>query len=92
MPQPCYNLVTKILKDMGITSYKHDPCLFSRVIDDSTPPTTPRHPIHIGLYVDDFFSFSESDAEESRFKKLLNKKVATDFMGDSDLFLGSSFK
>ena len=44
----------------------------------------PRHPIHIDLYVYDLFFFSESDAEEARFKNLLNNQVITDFMGDAD--------
>ena len=38
------------------------------------------------------FFFSESDAEESRFKKSPNENVATDFMCDADFFLISSFK
>ena len=73
---------------MGLTPYKHNPYLFSGFIDDSTHPATPQHAIHVGLYIDDFIFFLESDAEESRFKQLLNNKVATDFMGDADFFLG----
>ena len=91
-PQHWYNLITEILKDMGLTSSNRNPCLFYGIIDDGTPPTTPRHPINVGLYVDDFVFFLDSDAEEYRFKKLLNKKVATDFIGNVDFFLGSSFK
>ena len=77
---------------MGLTSYKHDPCLFFRIIDDSPPPVTPRHTIHVGLYVNDSVSFSESDAEDSCFKKLPNNKVTTDFMGNADFFLRSPFE
>ena len=55
-------------------------------------PTTPRHTIHVGLYVDAFVFFLKLNAEESRFNKLLNKQVSTKFMGDADFFLRSSFK
>ena len=77
---------------MGITPPKHDTCLFSVVINGGTPPAIPQHTIYVGLYVDDFVFFSESDPEESRFKQLLNNKVTTDFMGDTDFFLGSSLE
>ena len=55
LPQNWYNLITNILKDMGLTSSNHNPCLFYDIIDDDTPHTTPRYLIHVGLYVDDFF-------------------------------------
>ena len=76
---------------MGITSSNHYPCLLSGVIDDGTPPTIPVHPIHVGLCVDDFVFFLELDAEESCFKQLLNEKVTTEFMGDTDFLIESSF-
>ena len=53
--------------------------------------TMVHHLHHIGFYVDNFVFFSDSDAEESRFKKLLNKQVTTDFMGGADFFLGTFF-
>ena len=69
---------------MGLTDSKHDPLIFYGITNGSNPSTIPCHPIHIGLYVDDLFFFSESDAEEARFKNLLNNQVITDFMGDAD--------
>ena len=51
-----------IPKEMGLTSSKNDPCLFYGIIDDGTSLTTLRHPIHIGLYVENFVLFSELDA------------------------------
>ena len=80
------------MKNMGLTSSNHNPCLFFGIIDDGTPPKILRHNIHVGIYIDGFFSSRKLDAEESRFKKPLNKKFATDFMGDADFFPGSSFK
>ena len=91
-PQNWYNLITKILTNMGITSSKHNPCLFYEIIYDGIPPTTPRHRIHLGIYVNGFDFFSESEKYESRFKQLLKEKYTTDFMVDADFFLGSSFK
>ena len=77
---------------MDITSSRNKPCILSGIINDSTPPATPQHTIHIGIYVNNFVFFSESDTEESCFKKLLNNKVTTDFMGYAEFFLGSSFE
>ena len=72
---------------MGLNPSKHKPCLFSGVIHGRNPHVNPRHTIHV-----DFVFFSESDVEESRFKRILNDKVTADFMGDVEFFLGSSFK
>ena len=77
---------------MSLSPSKHDPCLLLGVINDGTPPLNPQHKIHVGLYIDDFVFFSESDAEESRLKHLLNNKVTPDFMGDADFFLGTLFE
>ena len=77
---------------MVLTPSNQDLCLFSGIIDDDTAPATPRNAIHVGLYVGDFFFFSKLDAEESRFKKILNDKVATDFMGDAYIFLRSYYE
>ena len=55
-----------------------------------TLPST-RQMIHVGIYVDDFVFYSTSDEEEELFRKSLQSKVAVDFMGDVDYFLGSAF-
>ena len=46
----------------------------------------------MGLYINESVLFSESDAEESRLKQILDKKFATYFMKDVDFSLGSSFE
>ena len=91
-PQHWYNLIAKILRDMGLTPSNNNPCLLSSGIDYVTPSATPRHTIHVGLYVNNFFFFSESDTEDYYFKQLLNDKVTNDFMGNANFFLGSSFE
>eukprot|EP00804_Cyclotella_cryptica_P023774 CCRYP_011152-RA/>CCRYP_011152-RA protein AED:0.31 eAED:0.31 QI:0/0/0/1/1/1/2/0/815 len=38
-----YNMITTILKQIGLTSSPHDPCLFSGIVIDSAQPN-PQHP------------------------------------------------
>ena len=90
-PNHWYNMVTRILKDMGLTPSPHDPCLYSGIINTDQQVSSPRQPIHIGLYVDDFVYYSTSDAEESLFQSVLSSKLTVDFMGDVDYFLGTAF-
>ena len=58
-PQNWYRPIMNILREMGITPSKHDPCLFSGLIENSTTLAPPWHTIHVGLYVDNFVFFSE---------------------------------
>lgn len=95
-PHHWYNMVTKILTDMGLKASPHDPCLFSGILQPSTsqndiilPPS--RSVIHVGLYVDDFVFYSISPAEEELFKQLFAQHIQVDFMGDVDYFLGTAF-
>ena len=85
-------MITKILKNIYLTSSKHNPCLLFGIIDNSTPPETTQHIIHVGLYVNNFVFFLELDAENYHFKKSLNNKVTTNFMGGADFFIRSSFE
>ena len=52
----------------------------------------PRNPIHIGLYVDDFIFFSESDAEKQHVYDLLSKHLHLVFMRCTYLFLSTNFE
>ena len=63
---------------MSLTPSKYDPCLFSGIINDGTPPSTPPQKIHVGLYVDYCVFLFKSDAEKSCFKRLPNDKFTTD--------------
>eukprot|EP00956_Cyclotella_meneghiniana_P038057 scaffold148302_cov51-Cyclotella_meneghiniana.AAC.2 len=103
-PHHWYNMITDILKDIGLTPSPHDPCLFSGVVHSTSPspnpsnpsipsPSSTRKPIHVGIYVDDFVFFSEDPAEEELFKRALGScTVPIDWMGTVDYFLGTAFQ
>ena len=84
-------MITGILHAMGLAPSRHDPCLFTGTTIDPSASTTNRKRIYVGLYVDDFVFFSESSTEEARFEKLLSERIAVDFMGEADFFLGQTF-
>ena len=48
-------------------------------------------PLTIGLYVDDFVYFSESDEVERLFEKILSDQITVEFMGTVEWFLGIHF-
>jgi hypothetical protein len=81
-PHHWYNMITDILKNIGLTPSPHDPCLFSGVIKSPSrltnlPPDADRKPIHIRIYVDDFVFFSEDPAEEDNFKLAMKDCTGT---------------
>jgi hypothetical protein len=95
-PHHWYNMITSILKNIGLTPSPHDPCLFSSVVDSprlwNLPPKCDRKPIHIGIYVDDFVFFSKDPAEEDNFKLAMQDcTVPINWMGTVDYFLGTAF-
>ena len=91
-PHHWYNMVVRKLKDMGIVTSAHNPCLFTGVIRDpntTIPSSTPHASINIGLYVNNFVFYLTSLAEESLFQRKFQKLLKVDFMGDVDYFLGT---
>jgi hypothetical protein len=78
---------------MGVTTSKHDPCLFSGVVSTSSSSSdvSARAPLHVGIYVDDFVYYSTHPGEELHFLKEHKKQVVVDFMGPIDWFLGTAF-
>ena len=84
-PRHWYEKAKATLKDLGIVQLDNSPCVFK-----STPiPGKP--PIYIGLYVDDFIYFSESDEVEKSFETEWGKRFKTTFDGDVSHFLGITF-
>ena len=89
-PRHWYDMMSSILVKMGLSVSVHNPCLYSgHVTSTSTTPFT--HPLHIGLYVDDFVFYTKDKAHEAAFRAYLAKHIAVDWMGDVDFFLGTSF-
>ena len=78
--------MTKILQSIGLNPSPNNPCIFSGTIIPGEPP------IYLGLYVDDFIYFSESDTVEQHFEQALSKLTPVDFMGKVSHFVGIKFQ
>ena len=72
-----------LLAYCGSDSTPNNPCVFM-TIDDKPP-------IYLGLYVDDFASFSTSWDREIEFETKLRSLTNVDFMGKVTHFLGIKF-
>ena len=68
--------------DLGFKAMDHDKCAFK------CQPIPDKPPIHVGLYVDDFIYWLESDEVEKWFENKLKSHVKADFKGDVNWFLG----
>jgi hypothetical protein len=75
-PYHWYHNIKNILLDLGLSISDHDQCVFSGKLAPHLPP------LYLGLYVDDFKYFSESDETERLFERLLGKRCKADFMGE----------
>eukprot|EP00984_Skeletonema_dohrnii_P019485 scaffold9319_cov84-Skeletonema_dohrnii-CCMP3373.AAC.1 len=98
-PRHWFDLISSTLRDMGMQPSSHDPCLWighpsdkSDTSSASTSTSTTEPPLHLGIYMDDFVYFSESDEVERRFERLLASKIKVDFMGTVNWFIGSHFE
>lgn len=52
-------------------------------MNNDVPISLSRNTIHVGLYVDKFVFFSNSDTEEQQFSNLHSKHVHVEFMGET---------
>ena len=85
-----YDMFTAILRDMGLTPSRHDPCLYSgKVSIPGQPPSSPE--LYVGIYVDDFVFYSTDPATEQLFRDAMARRITVDFMGEVDYFLGTAF-
>ena len=89
-PYHWYDMMSSILTKMGLTASLHDPCLYSGYVESSSGQKF-QHPLHIGLYVDDFVFYTKDKAHEQAFQSELAKHIAVDWMGKVDFFLGTAF-
>ena len=85
-PKHWYEKITGALIELGFTPCDHDTCLWR------TNPTDGTAPVYVGLYVDDFVYFSESDEQEAWFEAAMKDRFTVDFMGPVDYFLGCRYE
>ena len=85
-PKHWFDRATSLLTDLGLQPLPNAPCIFKGTILPDQPP------LFLGLYVDDFVYFSESDEVEKVFQAKLEQKTNVDFMGPVTHFLGHKFQ
>ena len=93
-PHHWYNMIKRILLNIGLNPPPHYPCLLSVILSNPSSPDTiyaVQSQLHVGLYVDDFVFYSSDLTQEALFKTLLQENIQVDFMRDVDYFLGTAF-
>ena len=81
-PLHWYNNIFSFYNSIGLTSSPNSPCVFQGTI------ITGHSSLYLGLYVDDFTFFSESDEIEDAFRQQLNKKYTLCYDESLEWFLG----
>lgn len=81
-PRHWFELASKLFRELGLEQCPNAPCLFTGHIDNS------RSRIYVGLYVDDFIYFGDSDEVENKFRERMAKSTLVTFENDPTLFLG----
>ena len=78
---------------MGLARNPYDPCMYSGFVKDPNDKNDAPYdqPITLGLYVDNSVYFSQSDATERKFQRILPDLVKVEFMGVVEWFLGTHF-
>eukprot|EP00531_Pseudo-nitzschia_arenysensis_P008906 CAMPEP_0116127296 /NCGR_PEP_ID=MMETSP0329-20121206/6769_1 /TAXON_ID=697910 /ORGANISM="Pseudo-nitzschia arenysensis, Strain B593" /LENGTH=2217 /DNA_ID=CAMNT_0003621395 /DNA_START=65 /DNA_END=6718 /DNA_ORIENTATION=- len=84
-PKHWYDTFSGLLKKLGFKAMLQDPCVFK------CTPMPGKPPIYVGMYVDDFIYFSESDQVEEWFETALGAELKVDFMGPVSWFLGCNY-
>jgi hypothetical protein len=84
-PKHWYELLVAALVKIGMSPCKHDPCVFTGRLIEGEPP------LYLGVYVDDFTYFSDSNEVKRAFKQALSVELQVDFMGDVAWFLGKCY-
>ena len=84
-PRHFYDLAKKTLLSIGMKQHPSSPNIFSGVLLPGKPP------LYLGLFVDDFIYYSESDEVEKEFERNFGSKMKMEFNGPLDYFLGINF-
>jgi hypothetical protein len=92
-PHHWYEKIDSMLRSIGLTPNAHDPCLYTRFVQDPQDPSASHSavPLSLGLHVDNFVYFSEDPNVEALFERLLQERVKVNFMGLVEWFLGIHF-
>jgi hypothetical protein len=85
-PKHWYDALCGALREIGMTPMAHDPCVFTGSMFEGGPL------LYLGVYVDDFTYFSESDEVERIFEAALSSKLQIDWMGEVGWFLGKGYE
>jgi hypothetical protein len=81
-----YYMLCAALKDIRLKACAHDPCVFTGILIEGEPP------IYLGVYIDDFKYFSESDAVEKFLKREVGSRLIIDWVGPVNWYLGYCYK
>jgi len=85
-PRHWYEKAVQLLTKVGLQQCPNAPCIFTGTLIKDEPQ------LFLGLYVDDFIYFSESDNVEKEFENRLGSLTKVDFMGTVSHFLGIRFQ
>ena len=85
-PRHWYTTCRNALEKIGLYALPNAPCIFKGTLIDGEPP------IYLGLFVDDFIYFSESEKVELYFETEFQTHFKVDFQGDIKHFLGINFE
>ena len=85
-PKHWYDALCGALQEIGMHPLAHDPCVFTGTLIPGGPL------LYLGVYVDDFTYFSESDEVERVFEAALSSKLSIDWMGEVGWFLGKAYE
>jgi hypothetical protein len=81
-PRHWYHTAKCLLSKIGLHTLPNSKCTFYGT------PIPGQPPLYLGLYVDNFVYFSESDEVKRYFKDAFGNKTTVDFMGETTHFLG----
>ena len=85
-PLHWYNNISQLFLSISLRNSPNSPCVFVGKILDNEPP------LYLGLYVDDFCYFSESNKVEKEFKHKLDNNYSVSYDNKLEWFLGMKFE
>ena len=84
-PRHWYETCKSTLIKLGLKPCPNAPCIILRTLIEGQPP------LYLGLFVDDFFFFSESPEVEQKFQQDFGQQYKVDFQSEVTHLLGVKF-